>query len=97
MHGDKRRRRLERSGIGAILASLLIIAGCATPPVDRESMEYTRIDAQNRAADRYELMKRKCRAAGGVMLVQGDWSKIKSKSRDIKLARCGTRVDYAIW
>lgn len=97
MHADKRRRKIDRSRAGAMVILLLITAGCALPAVERESLEYARMDAQNRAADRYESLKRQCRAAGGVVLVQGDWGRTNPKAGDMKTARCGSRIDSVIW
>lgn len=97
MQVDTRRRHLRTAGTGAMVTLLLVTAGCAQSPVDRESMEYARIDAQNQAAEQYESLRHKCRAAGGVMLVPGDWSRIKPAAINMKMARCASRIDNVIW
>jgi hypothetical protein len=75
---------------------LLITAGCALPPVDRESREYERIDAQNRAAERFESLKRACRAAGGVVIVNSERGRFQPRASDMKMARCGAAIHNAL-
>ena len=80
-----------------LVVLLLVTAGCALSPVDRESREYERMDAEIRAAERFETLQRRCRAAGGVPWVQGNWGKTRPRASDTKMASCGPRIHNAIW
>jgi hypothetical protein len=75
---------------------LLITAGCALSPMDRESREYERIDAQNRAAERFESFQCACRAAGGIVIVNSEWGRIQPRASDMKMARCGAAIHNAL-
>lgn len=96
MHVHLHHRYTTNAGIAAMVVLLLVTAGCAQTPADREAREYERMDAQVRAAERFETLKRRCRAAGGVLLVEGNWGKTKPRASDMKMARCGTTIDSAI-
>jgi hypothetical protein len=96
MHVDTRHWRTKSAGIATMVFLLLVTAGCALSPVDRDARDYERMDAQIRSAERFETLRRKCRAAGGVVVVQGNWGKTKPRAGDTKMARCGTAIDNAL-
>jgi hypothetical protein len=79
-----------RVAASTTMLSLLSIGGCALPELaDPEAAEYRRVDAQLRAADEYEALKRSCRARGGVVFVDGDSSRLRPRIPDLATARCG--------
>lgn len=74
--------------VPAMVLAIAMTAGCATTPVDRELVEYQRTDALFEAMDRFEVLKRRCRAAGGAIYVNGSWGKMAPTLSDIRSARC---------
>lgn len=89
MHTGTFRRRLLRVAITTTMLSLLLIGGCALPlPADSKTAEYRRVDAQLRAIDDYEALKRACRARGGVVYVGGGPSRLRAKIPDLSTAQC---------
>jgi len=91
MHAGTFRRRPGWVAIAATMLLLLSINGCALPRLaDPETAEYRRTDAQLRAADEYEQLKRACRAVGGVVYVSASSSRLRSKLPDLSTARCST-------
>jgi hypothetical protein len=78
-----------RVAVTTTMLSQLSIGGCALPGLaDPEVAEYRRVDAQLRAADEYEALKRSCRDRGGVVYIDGS-SRLRSKLPDLATARCG--------
>lgn len=82
-------RSLPRFVIGMTVLSLLSIGGCALPRLaDSETAEYRRVDAQLRAADEYEQLRRTCRTRGGVIVVSESSGKFRPKVPDRSAVRC---------
>ncbi|HEX7718202.1 MAG TPA: hypothetical protein VF389_00220 [Woeseiaceae bacterium] len=93
---DKRHRQTKSTGIATLVVLLFVSTGCAMTPADREAREYERMDAELRAAERYETLKHRCRAAGGVLMVEGNWGKTKPRASEMKMAKCGSTIDNAL-
>ena len=68
---------------------LVVAAGCTTmPPGEHEAMEYKRTDARLKATEEYNALRAGCRAAGGVLVVEGMASRFPRTSFGMKSARC---------
>lgn len=76
----------------AIILALAVAAGCATAPSanpQREASEYTRTDAQLRAAEQYQALEKACLAKGGFVYVRRSSSpKFPLRRTELKQARC---------
>ena len=96
MHVDNYHRQTRSARIATMVVLLLVTAGCAQTPADREARQYERMDAELRAAERYETLKHRCRAAGGVLMVEGNWGKTKPRASEMKMARCGAAIDNGL-
>jgi hypothetical protein len=75
------------------LVLLFIVAtGCTTvQPEQRESMEYERIDARLKATEKFKMLRSGCRAAGGIVVVEGNASRLPRSALEMKTARCVER------
>lgn len=71
--------------------SLVLIGGCAVSgPTDSKTAEYRRADAALRAVDEFEAFKHACRSAGGVVYVDSNWGRARSRLPDLSTARCAS-------
>lgn len=78
-----------------LLLVLVMVSGCATvPPADRETMEYKRIDARLRQTERFNALKVACRAAGGIVVVEGGSSRLPRLPMEMNSARCLERSPH---
>lgn len=88
-----RRARLARSGgvrFKAAVLALALAAGCTmSPPADRESRAFDAADAQLRAVERFQSLKRSCRASGGVIYVRRTSpGRLPPTAGELNAARC---------
>lgn len=73
----------------ATILGIVVASGCAmAPPADREAVEYERIDAQLKATERLEVLKRSCRASGGVVYMTRSRGRTPPTASDMRTARC---------
>ena len=80
-----------------LVLALALAAGCSTiPPAERESVEYKRIDARLQATDEYNALRAGCRAARGILMVEGGPSRLHRSPIDMKSVRCvgGPRIAF---
>jgi len=72
-----------------LVLALVVAAGCTTmPPAERESMEYKRVDSRLRATEHFNALRVGCRAAGGIVVVEGAASRLPQSEIDMESARC---------
>jgi predicted component of type VI protein secretion system len=78
--------------VRGLVLLLLLVAGCTTvPPEQRESMQYERIDARLKATEKFNVLRAGCRAAGGIVVVEGNASRLPRAGVEMKTARCVER------
>ena len=76
-----------------LVLALVLAAGCTTvPPAERESLEYKRIDARLKATEEYNALRVACRAARGIVVVEGgNATRLPRSARELDTARCVDR------
>jgi len=82
-----------RCQVKALVLAIVVNAGCAmAPPADREAVEYERTDARLRAIDQFEVLKKACRASGGIIFMERGWGRYSPTPSDMRTARCATSL-----
>jgi hypothetical protein len=77
--------------VKALVLAIVLNAGCAVAPVD-EAVEYERADARLKAIEQFQLLRKACRASGGVIYIEESWGRLKPTPIDLRTVRCASTM-----